>query len=109
MLSNIPPTTTRYPTRYSAAVSAYTIANAEQEGGLGDLTVATNLNPYVTNAASGLIIGSQTLSPAAQITVRGEIISLASNGGSLVVFSKGVPVTTEAVGMDLTSWVKSRS
>lgn len=64
------------------------------------LTVGTNVIPYSTNSATKVIIGSQTLSPGAQITVSGEVLSLAPGGESIVVISNGVPVTTEAVGMN---------
>lgn len=84
-----------------ATASAYIIANAEADGDGVALTVGTNVIPYSTNSATKVIIGSQTLSPGAQITVSGEVLSLAPGGESVVVISNGVPVTTEAVGMNL--------
>ena len=47
---------------------------------------------------SDVVVGTQTLSPAAKITVSGgDVLSLAS-GGSVVVFSSGLPVTTKGLG-----------
>ena len=93
-------------TLIGAAASAYMLAaNAEADQAGMDITVGSNLIPYSTNAASQIVIGSQTLSPGAQVTLSGEpeeYLSLAPGGGGVVVLSDGVPITTGAVGMDLT-------
>ena len=53
---------------------------------------------------SDVVVGTQTLSPAAKITVSGgDVLSLAS-GGSVVVFSSGLPVTTKGLGCSAAFW-----
>jgi hypothetical protein len=58
-----------------------------------------NPNPQSASAAAsgngiGYIFGSQTLQPGSQITVSGEVISLASDGSSVIIVQLALPQTS---------------
>ena len=82
--------------------SAYLTPEAQAQDSAMEITAGTNVIPYNTNAASQIIICSQTLTPGAQITVSGDVISLAPGGGGVIVVENNIPIGTEAVGMALT-------
>jgi hypothetical protein len=67
-----------------------------QAGATTGLSIGTRTFSYSVVTSSGVVIGSQTLTPGGVITVGGETLSLLP-GGSGVVIASGTSATTESI------------